>query len=256
MSTGDRYAEWDAAYVLGSLSGAERREYEAHLESCPSCRSAVAELAGMPGLLARVPAHEALSLDTLEEEVLRAEPPASLMPALPVHEEQGRGGGWRVTAAAAAAALVIGGLGGYALSATTGGGEQPPVAVSPNGSSRLAFSPVVPSAMTAVVDLTPSGNGTRVQVECQYAETAPSERGPSLTRAPGTKEYDPGWAWADYAVWVVDRRGRAVQGTVWTARPDRVMRPSTVSSLTPDEIAAVEIRLVDTGQTVMRADNA
>ena len=84
MSTGDRYAQWDAAYVLGSLSGAERREYEAHLEQCPSCRRAVAELAGMPGLLARVPAHEALALDALDEEVLQAGPPASLMPVLPV----------------------------------------------------------------------------------------------------------------------------------------------------------------------------
>ena len=27
----DPYAMWDAAYVLGSLSGAERREFEAHL---------------------------------------------------------------------------------------------------------------------------------------------------------------------------------------------------------------------------------
>jgi len=252
MSTDDRYADWDAAYVLGSLSGAERREYEEHLEGCPSCRSAVAELAGMPGLLARVPAHEAIALDSLDEEVLRAEPPASLMPVLPASEEErGRWGGWRVTAAAAAAALVIGGVGGYALSAATGGGERPPLAVSPSGGTRLAFSPVRPSAMTAVVDLTPAAGGTRVQVECQYAAT-----GPSPTRSAGAKGYDPAGAWADYSVWVVDRHGKAVLGTTWTARPDKVMRPSTVSGLAPDEIAAVEIRLVDTGQTVMRADNA
>ena len=40
---GDRYLTWDAAYVLGSLSSAERREYEAHLETCDRCRSAVAD---------------------------------------------------------------------------------------------------------------------------------------------------------------------------------------------------------------------
>lgn len=252
MSTDDRYADWDAAYVLGSLSGAERRDYEEHLERCPSCRSAVAELAGVPGLLAQVPAHEALALDALEEEVLRAEPPASLMPVLPPHEEErARWTSWRVTAVAAAAALVIGGVGGYALSAATGGDERPPVAVSPTGGTRLAFSPVVPSAMTAVVDLTPAGGGTRVQVECQYAERAPSSTG-----LPGGKRYDPAWAWADYSVWVVDRHGKAVLGTTWTARPDKVMRPSAVSALAPEEIAAVEIRLADTGQTVMRADNA
>ena len=38
------YSMWDAAYVLDSLSDADRREYEAHLEGCASCRTAVAEL--------------------------------------------------------------------------------------------------------------------------------------------------------------------------------------------------------------------
>jgi len=255
MNTLDRYADWDAAYVLGSLSGAERREYEEHLAQCPACRRAVAELAGVPGLLARVPAQEALALDALDDEVLRAEPPASLMPVLPVAERTSyRWRDWRVPAAAAAAALVIGGVGGYAVSAATAGGGRPPVAVAPTGTTRLAFSPVIPSSMTAVVDLVPSGTGTRVQVECQYARTGPAPA--TASRPMGAKDYDPKWAWADYAVWVVDRHGRAVQGTVWKARPDKVMRPSTVSALAPRDIAAVEIRLVTTGETVMRAANA
>jgi len=253
MSGLDRYADWDAAYVLGSLSGAERHEYEEHLAQCPGCRRAVAELAGMPGLLARVPAQEALALDALEDEVLQAEPPASLMPVLPVESPSRLRRDWRVPAAAAAAALAIGGVGGYALSAATGGGERPPVAVSSNGATRLAFSPVIPSSMTAVVDLVPSGQGTRVKVECQYARTGPSPT--STSRPMGAKDYDPAWAWADYAVWVVDRHGKAVQGAVWTARPDKVMRPSAVSALAPQDIASVEIRLVATGETVMRAAN-
>ncbi|BBX11023.1 retinal pigment epithelial membrane protein [Mycobacterium novum] len=45
------YATWDAAYVLGSLSRADRREFEGHLDRCSSCRSAVAELAPIPRLL-------------------------------------------------------------------------------------------------------------------------------------------------------------------------------------------------------------
>ena len=48
------YAMWDAAYVLGSLSSVERREYEAHLSTCPSCREAVGEIGGMPALLAQL----------------------------------------------------------------------------------------------------------------------------------------------------------------------------------------------------------
>ena len=40
------YAMWDAAYVLGSPSSVERRAYEAHLSTCPSCREAGSELDG------------------------------------------------------------------------------------------------------------------------------------------------------------------------------------------------------------------
>jgi len=51
---GDDYATWDAAYVLGSLSPADRREFEGHLTVCPFCSQAVAELSGMPALLSKL----------------------------------------------------------------------------------------------------------------------------------------------------------------------------------------------------------
>ena len=51
----DPYRRWDAAYVLGALSPSERLEYEDHLAYCSSCRTAIVELAGLPGLLARMP---------------------------------------------------------------------------------------------------------------------------------------------------------------------------------------------------------
>lgn len=47
----DDFAMWDAAYVLGSLCSAERRQFEAHLGVCASCRAAVAELSDLPALL-------------------------------------------------------------------------------------------------------------------------------------------------------------------------------------------------------------
>jgi anti-sigma factor RsiW len=58
----DPFREWDAAYVLGSLDPADRRAFEDHLRTCAACRAAVAELAGMPGLLRMVPAQEATTL--------------------------------------------------------------------------------------------------------------------------------------------------------------------------------------------------
>ena len=51
------------AYVLGSLSSAERREFEAHLETCPRCREAVAEISGMPALLSRLDCDDVASID-------------------------------------------------------------------------------------------------------------------------------------------------------------------------------------------------
>ena len=42
------------SYLAGALDTSSRREVEAHLERCASCRREVAELAVLPGLLARV----------------------------------------------------------------------------------------------------------------------------------------------------------------------------------------------------------
>ena len=70
LSGHDEYAMWDAAYVLGSLSSAEQREFEAHLAGCPLCRSAVGELNGMPALLSLLDRDELAAID----EALRAIP--------------------------------------------------------------------------------------------------------------------------------------------------------------------------------------
>ncbi|HEX9497095.1 MAG TPA: zf-HC2 domain-containing protein [Mycobacterium sp.] len=59
----DEYALWDAAYVLGSLSSADRSEYQAHLKTCPSCRQAVAELSCMPALLSRLDGADVAAID-------------------------------------------------------------------------------------------------------------------------------------------------------------------------------------------------
>lgn len=45
-----------AAYVLGTLDPPERDALTPHLAACAGCRSALEQVAGLPGLLARVPA--------------------------------------------------------------------------------------------------------------------------------------------------------------------------------------------------------
>ena len=62
--------EYDAgSYVLGALSPEDRVAFERHLPGCPACAQSVRELAGLPGLLSRIPA------ETFEAE--RSGPPAA-----------------------------------------------------------------------------------------------------------------------------------------------------------------------------------
>ena len=63
MGDNHRYAMWDAAYVLGSLSAVDRREFEAHMAHCPACREAVAELSGVPALLSQLDREEVAAIN-------------------------------------------------------------------------------------------------------------------------------------------------------------------------------------------------
>jgi anti-sigma factor RsiW len=58
----DDIHEWDAAYVLGSLSATDRALFEAHLEGCDACMRSLAELSGLPGVLRMLPVEDALAL--------------------------------------------------------------------------------------------------------------------------------------------------------------------------------------------------
>jgi hypothetical protein len=50
-------------YVLGALAPADRAQYERHLAGCAECREEVADLAVLPGLLGRLDAPTAASID-------------------------------------------------------------------------------------------------------------------------------------------------------------------------------------------------
>jgi hypothetical protein len=257
MSSPDTYADWDAAYVLGALSGVERAEYEDHLAGCARCRDAVAELAGLPGLLGQLTPAEALALESGPAGTASpagpvdgypGPPPASLMPVIPLPAPRRR---WLAPVAAVAAALLIGGVGGYAVSESWSAG---PGGATASSSTRLAFVPVQASPMTAVVDVLPTAAGTELRVECQYAQlTAGSGSAPSTGTGATGADRVYGDATLHYAIWVVGKDGSNAQVKDWTARTGRVMHPSGVTALPRAAIAAVEIRQVDTGDTVMRA---
>ncbi len=113
VGVSDEYALWDAAYVLGSLSSPDRREFEAHLSTCPSCRDSVTELSGMPALLAQLTPDYVAAIDKQASDTPPALSPlllTSLLTKVSRWRRRSRLLTWAV-AAAAAAVLALGVLG-------------------------------------------------------------------------------------------------------------------------------------------------
>ncbi|WP_420111056.1 anti-sigma factor family protein [Pseudactinotalea sp.] len=163
MSSHDEYREWDAAYVLGALSPAERREFERHLAGCEACREAVAELAGTPAALSSLDRSQAVALVSSVPdgggsgggEVV---PISSLATAAARRRRRLRG--WQ--AAAAVALVAVGGVGGVALS-DLGGASATEV-------TAVTLEQVGGSNVTADLTLTPSTWGTRMEWSCSYPD--------------------------------------------------------------------------------------
>jgi anti-sigma factor RsiW len=223
----DSFSLWDAAYVLGALSPAERRDFEEHLAGCASCQRSVAELAGLPGLLGQVSPEDAAMLAAEAQPAEGEAAPTTLMTRV-IGEQRTRRRRIVAAVAGAAVALILI-LGGVAAGAGL---------LRPRPPFLLAFSEVQPTAITAIVEVMPVSEGTDFQVECQYGEA---------------NEPTPGGGYETYEIWIVDRSGTAVEAKAWPAHPGRVMRPQAHSPWKVTRISAVEIRSSE-GETLLRAD--
>jgi hypothetical protein len=153
-------ADLDGAYVLGALSAPERIRYEAHLPTCPTCRAAVQEMAGLPGLLARVPAEQVID---------PPQPPQTLWPRLVAEAaKERRRNRWRMAwtslaAAACVAALVVA---GWVVVHNPPTSKAPTVPVA----QTVPFAPVNgESGVSASASLEQVAWGTRIVMIC-YAE--------------------------------------------------------------------------------------
>lgn len=224
--TTDEFAMYDAAYVLGALSPADRRDFEDHLRLCAACASSVSELAGIPGLMSRV------SIDQLTAE---AEPlPETLLPSLAraVRRERLRRR-LAVGAAAAAAACLIT-VGAVAVTRPDSPPRPQVTSSASSGTANLALTAVVPSPVTASARLVDMAWGTRIDLTCNYRTQGPYQ-------ASGVP----------YAMVVIDRTGSAEQIATWKALPNRELTVMGTTSRARKDIAAVEIRTLQ-GQTILR----
>ncbi len=168
VGVSDEYALWDAAYVLGSLSGAERREYEAHLTSCKSCREAVAELSGMPALLSQLSRDDVAAIDegghaSTVTPPLRPQMLTSLLAKVSQRRRRSRLMTWTV-AAAAAAVLVV----GVFVALRSNPALPTPTPPASAQSTSLPMTRVTPNGLTSSVSLTSHGWGTRIDMTCTY----------------------------------------------------------------------------------------
>ncbi|MEV1119874.1 zf-HC2 domain-containing protein [Actinosynnema sp. NPDC049800] len=232
----DPYRDWGAAYVLGSLSPGERREFEGHLPGCPECSGDVASFAGVPGILSAVPRDRAL--DLLEPEAAATEPPPAVLVGLLAAERARR---WRARVLVAAA-LVVAALTGAAV-ATAVRPTAPVAATTVPATSTTTPTPppdvelhqTMPSPVTASVRLVDEPWGTRIDVLCSYA--VPDGPPPPVFA---------------YSLHVLLADGAAVRVATWTAGPGSTTRPTATTELARSDITGVEIRLVQKDLVLLR----
>ncbi|MFK3670841.1 anti-sigma factor family protein [Leifsonia aquatica] len=231
MTTHDEFATWDAAYVLGALSPADRRAYEEHLGECDRCAAAVSELAGMPGLLGLLPREEGLAALTDPSPASEtAGAGAEVLPLLVKRARRHRVRTRWITAgiAAAAAVLLVGVLSFVLPSVLTPTTQE---------AKAITMEQVEPSALTADLRLTAEPWGTRITSRCSYARVGDDQ---------GTHSWT-------YAMVVTDRQGHETQISTWTAEEGTTVVPTATTSVAVADIAAIDIRSAGDGTVLLRS---
>ena len=223
----DEYTMWDAAYVLGSLSSAERREFEAHMTDCPLCGSAVGELSGMPALLSQLDRDELAAIDTRRG--VEASLPDELLPSLLAKvswRRQSRIVTW-TAGAAAAAVLAIGVLVGVAGHDLTSVPTPPQASVSVQPMAQVGT-----NRLASTVSLSSRQWGTFISMNC-------------VCLAPLNAHHD------TLAMVVVGRDGSHTRTATWVANPGHTATPAGSISTPVDQIASVQVVSADGGQVLL-----
>lgn len=174
----------DGAYVLGSLSPAERASYERHLATCSFCREAVADIAVLPGLLGRLdPADFAKLLDptlTAPRPTQRNRVPALVTAAQTTRRQERMRSRRQLigTGLVAACLALVVGIGAVSWLGPDPDATTPAAIATTNAApATLAMKPIADEVnLSAGVHLRDTEWGTEVYMECSYAKDAPSPK--------------------------------------------------------------------------------
>jgi anti-sigma factor RsiW len=224
-----RHAMWDAAYVLGSLSVTDRREFEAHLADCQSCRESVAQLSGMPALLSRLDRNEVAGMNQSDTTSGVRETSAELLPSLLATVRWRRRRTRLVTWTAAAAAAVV-----LAISVLVGVAGRSPTSAPPQATaSALPMAQVGTTLLASTVSLSRQQWGTHIALK--FVCTAPVDA-----------HHD------TVALVVVGRDGSQSRLATWVAIPGHTATPTGSISMPVDQIASVQVVLADNGAVMLQ----
>ncbi len=202
----DPYRHFDAAYLLGALGEDDRIAFEAHLPSCPDCRSSLGRArSAMPYLIAS------------EEDALDGEAPFpdTILPRLLA---QARRSGRRRRAILAAVGVAVASLIvaiGIATIVLNGTGRPEPQT---HPMVALRSSPI-----TATASLSSTAWGTDITLDCRYTQGG--------TEPPGYR----------YALAVRSRDGTISQLGTWQLNDSRPITFKAGTALPMNQIRSIEV---------------
>jgi anti-sigma-K factor RskA len=208
-SAADPFRHSDAAYVLGALDDADRRAFEAHLDTCPDCRARVVQARSAVDLLAGF---------TITDVTDVAEPmPDTLLPGLlraarrERNRRRGLVGGLAAVAAASAAALIV------VLVPGSSGPASP--------AAQVFQSVVATTPVHATAQLVSRGWGTQITLHCRYAKQLET--------------------YLSYNLVVVDATNQQMSAGSWSLAPGGETNFVTGTAVPRDEISKLEITKPD-----------